>query len=529
MKNNLIKLYGLFSIGFLSLALFSCRVKAGLDINAIIYPINQDIQGESSIENSQFQLLYKSGKRVFSFKNPNIGSFKYKTLGIELFDDIKIYADSGVYFVPITELNGKEIFVKGVFGIKGKNIEINGIKIDGLNKADIGIFVAPLSENCRISNCEIKNLTTESGNSAFGVFIANNTKNITITDNYIHHIRDIYKVSQPVRAIQVGKARNITIERNVIDNLSSKERSADVDGIHVQAGSDVYFSGASGVIRNNIFNNTRKRAIKLHTNDFEVSSNIIRSANETEYCVYSAISVFGANCKVIDNDIELKRGLVGISLSGSNGKSSYNTISNNRIFIDTLFKFDRLSNWGSQSDTVQIGIDIIAGAHDNIIKDNTIFCPTIGIKLGESHQNLVSNNTMLKTRFPLWIQNSTNIKLDANLYINGQNNIPTEFKETIINSKNIETTKNKQAHSRQEQARLKSYEWHNEVIKEENILSKNYNQTLKNSANHKPIKVYFPEANQIFNSMSEFKEYFSKKQTSYIQNKVYYIINTNHL
>jgi parallel beta-helix repeat protein len=491
---------------FISFFLFltACSSQKSLSDN-VDFPISLDTEGGAILENATFQTLYKSGKRVFYFRNPTKDKFVYKTFGIELFDGITIKTDANVWFEPIVKSNGKPVYVKGLFGIKGNNVVLNQVNIDGRQKACLGIAIS--GNQSVVQNSEIKNLSTEGGNPAFGIQVFHGSQNVRIVDNYIHSIKDVHTPSQPIRAVQVGKVLNINVENNVIDNLSSQFRAADIDAIHVQAGTDTDFGDASGSIKNNLFYNTQKRAIKIHANDFEVTGNIIRSVDETEYAVYAAISIFGRNTKVLDNDIQLTRGLIGISLAGHQGKSSFNLIANNRILIDTVSKFYGLSQWGSLSDTAQIGIDIISGAHDNTVRDNYISTPTTGIKLGESHKNSVSNNLITKSRFPIWLQNSSDIRLENNAYLDNKNEWQSDFTERRINCQNI-TSKKASVNERGIKEKIdKQTRQSQSVLKEETAVPRSYNAVQTINPPKRKVKIYIPSSQKVFNSEESFQKY----------------------
>ncbi|CAH0345159.1 glycosyl hydrolase family 28-related protein [Bacillus sp. CECT 9360] len=210
--------------------------------------------------------------------------------------------------------------------LKGSNIKISNLTIDGIDKVLTGIYISMGSENILIQNTTIQNFSTSNPKLhnhpiPSGVRIFGNTKNITIDRSTIKNIysrvpvkssgnhyvaRGVfimpYSVSKPEKAPE-----NIVIQDSLFDGIGPKD---DGDGINVQN----FKQKVTLTIKNNKFENNHKRAIKIQDPGAVITGNtIINSFNGNNHYqtyaetnthdMFSAISVYASDILIEDNTI----------------------------------------------------------------------------------------------------------------------------------------------------------------------------------------------------------------------------------
>lgn len=247
---------------------------------------------------------------------------------------VSIIADHGAI------LKGDVTGMDTVLSVSGTNLTIDGLTVDGNNKANRGIRLLANSSHITFKNCEVKNVTQTTGvtGQAVGIWFNGGLTHCTIQDCYVHHISG--PVNGIARGILINKAStgegdstDILVTRNRVEEISPV---GDGDGIVVQ---DIWVStdglsftgrGAFVKIMNNTFNRCFKRGIKIQSPGCIVTGNIVIMPDEIVN--YSGISLYAPNTICSDNQIYLVDSQHGIELGSSTGPLVDNvSIINNQI------------------------------------------------------------------------------------------------------------------------------------------------------------------------------------------------------
>ncbi len=247
-----------------------------------------------------------------------------------------IYFPPGVYAIteelPIhsgTEIEGNDAIIQASSGlltilhIKGDNVRVTGLTINGNRSSLRGITIAEGSHNVDISDCIIKNFTQPKNQewsrmTVSGIRIAGDTKNISIDHSAIQNVTARNPVKgwghliargiliSPLNK-QQAETNNITISGSSFTNIGPKD---DGDGIVVQG----FKNHVQLKIINNTFSANHKRAIKIQspgvlvkgntiTNNF-YKNNFYTTYQETKtYDMWAAISVYADDTIIEQNTI----------------------------------------------------------------------------------------------------------------------------------------------------------------------------------------------------------------------------------
>jgi hypothetical protein len=254
--------------------------------------------------------------------------------------------------------------------VRGEGIRIEGISIDGANKAARALSVFRNSRNISIINTHVSNVFNNGQALVVaGIKIYGDTSDILIDGCTVSNVSttvngvigDSHGASRgimitPFRGGGEGDSVNVTVQNNVISDIGPRE---DGDGIVVA--SDGADQGAVvATIQNNQFNNCAKRAIKIHGGRVIVRENTInnhfpgRNADWTDG-MYSAISVYGSNVSILDNLIRGTSYFRPIDIEGRDLRNI--AVNNNRITVgenSTVLPFRGVINFHGTYDTVEV-------------------------------------------------------------------------------------------------------------------------------------------------------------------------------
>ncbi|GAA3413232.1 right-handed parallel beta-helix repeat-containing protein [Paenibacillus hodogayensis] len=297
--------------------------------------------------------------------------------------------------------------------IYGNNTTITGIRFDGNNAVNRVLAIQPGSSHTSILHSIVENASQPNdSNSPYykqivvGVMIYGNTEYITIDHSTIRNISALHGNGSAIsRGVYVtvtynsneALGRYVAITNNHIHHISPAD---DADGIFYQIGDWLTTNNydVHGLIYNNTFDNTAKRAVKLQANGITVDSNtIINSYRNNNYYLianngvlasdmYSGISVYGNNTTVTNNTIAgIGSYYAGIELSAS-GVIHNTTIANNSVSNDVYsnvngtsgIRIGYVSNFTISSNKVNHFINSIwtwQNADSGLIADNQITAP----------------------------------------------------------------------------------------------------------------------------------------------------------
>jgi len=300
--------------------------------------------------------------------------------------------------------------------INGKNIVLKNFKINGDDIAKIGIQIEESSMDISLNNIEIFNIKDLiKSNWVYGINIsANGCKNITIDGCYIHDIATLPNgiigdsegmdkgiIISNTSSNQSESSQYITIKNSRFERVGSSEDGSAIAVYGFKASSEDMITCEFYIsIINNSFNYCGKSFIKImpcsyvsiENNDFINPYDI-----ETE-SMYSAISVYGSHCKIINNKIQGGYSIMGIEISASGV--------NDTILDDIVIKSNSMSFFKPNNkiqDTVTKGIGILgSGNISNIdIQNNIISGQMYGIVQSNDrvkNLNLMNNSIINGTK-----------------------------------------------------------------------------------------------------------------------------------
>lgn len=203
-----------------------------------------------------------------------------------------------------------------VVNAQGKNITIDGLKINCNQHACTGILINTNSEKVNIVNNEIYNSFGGTTKAVYGIFTsAIGCSDINIQNNTVHDINsnddktigardggwakgiivDLYDVIEERPNEDSIISTNITIENNTIENIQD---SSDADGIYIEG----YKCSKKNHVKviNNYFKNCGKRFIKvLNVGDINITGNY--GINTKVVDMHSFISLYTGNSTVKGN------------------------------------------------------------------------------------------------------------------------------------------------------------------------------------------------------------------------------------
>lgn len=248
----------------------------------------------------------------------------------------KIYFPEGEYKITKelhigdhTEIDGKNASIKAasdmltVFKIKGRNISIDNITINGNYLSLRGMTIANGSSDIEITNSRIHNFTQPDDPelnrlTVSAIRIEGGTKHITLDKNKIQNVM----AKNPVkgwdhliaRGILISPAnakqktsKHIKISNSTFTKIGPKD---DGDGIVIQG----FEEPVHAQILNNTFHYNYKRAIKIQSpgvlikenkiyNGFDENNYYTTYSSNRKYDMWAAISVYADNTTIENNKI----------------------------------------------------------------------------------------------------------------------------------------------------------------------------------------------------------------------------------
>lgn len=253
-------------------------------------------------------------------------SGSYHVSGLTISNDVVLRGEKGAVLQGTDK--GKPVLFLG-----NGNISLKNIIVDGANMANVGIFIFSYNNNILIDSCEIKNVMGDDQNGGYGIQVNRNEQMVRILNSVVHDIdgpEDNITGNRvgANRGIFINNVNSVLVEKCTFENIKGFE---DGDCIHCYRW-DKKVARAI-IIRNNVFKNVYKRAVKVQVNNVAIIDNVIESNNTSDFN-YAAISYFGNNGLIADNKITLSKTVYGIELNGCKNI----TVENNQISI-TAFKY----------------------------------------------------------------------------------------------------------------------------------------------------------------------------------------------
>lgn len=323
---------------------------------------------------------------VHLIDNPNfelIGDGEYK-----LINDITL--ESTLSIPDNTKIKGfGKIITSNFDGVlinaQGKNITIDGLKIDCNNKSCTGILVNTNSEKVNVINNEIYNSYGKTTNAVYGIFIsAIGCNDINIKNNFVHDIIsnadehignrdggwakgiivDLYDVINERPSSDTTISTNITIDNNTIINIQD---FSDGDGIYIEG----YRCSKNSYMKviNNFLKKCGKRFIKvLNAGGVDIIGNY--GINEDSTTMHSFISIYTGNVFIKDNTMKVLDGFAtryGVEIGY---QAKYEDIFVNDILIEDN-KFDIGVAMGHGSVIARPDYD---GKLNNVTIKNNLLC-----------------------------------------------------------------------------------------------------------------------------------------------------------
>ena len=210
-----------------------------------------------------------------------------------------------------------------VIEVNGSYISFDSVTFNFNENNNYGINIKSGSKTVTFSDCNVKDLKEVVGNGVVtcGVRVETGCAGVKIKRTEFKNITPIENGSVgdtagAARAILIGKVDNCVIDNCDFTDIRGFE---DGDCIHVQTSLVDNSWGFSDVsIINNRFHNIYKRAVKLQCSGGYIYNNKITSLSVNSLCTFAAISIFGQNSKVLDNEINMLRATCVIELGSIN-------------------------------------------------------------------------------------------------------------------------------------------------------------------------------------------------------------------
>lgn len=289
------------------------------------------------------------------------------------------------------------------FDVRGSNITINGLKIDGGFKLIRGIGIHSHSYNIKILNSVVQNITQSKDpkSSAYtatvsGILIYSGTSDITIDNTVIRNI-SAFNADPVARGIMIYAeddlpyAQRVKITNNYISNIKPRD---DADGIYFDMPEKDAVSAGS-IVHNNTITHVAKRGIKISVQGVTVSNNHITNVylNNNKYIypkwdavpqdMFAGISVYASNVVVKGNIID------GVGSYYAGIEADFEDLRNISIYDNTI------SN-GAQADIkntngIRLGSIISFKVHSNKITNmqTGIFSPVTDTQIGSIKTNTI--------------------------------------------------------------------------------------------------------------------------------------------
>ncbi|MBC8062341.1 MAG: right-handed parallel beta-helix repeat-containing protein [Clostridiaceae bacterium] len=278
--------------------------------------------------------------------------------------------------------------------LTGKNLILKNFKVNGNEIAKIGIQIEEGSSDVTLNNIEVFNIKDlKKSNWVYGINIsASGCKNITIDGCYIHDIatlpNGITGDSKGMdKGIMIGETSSkftessqyINILNCKFERVGSLEDGSAIAIYGFKANSeDMNTCNFHVTIKNNYFNYCHKSFIKIMPCSYVSIENndFVNPYNSVKESMFSAISVYGSHCEIINNKVHGGYSILGIELSVSGEDDTtlqdVNIKGNNMVFKKSDNKI---------KNTVTKGIGLLGiGDISNIdIQDNTISGQMYGI------------------------------------------------------------------------------------------------------------------------------------------------------
>jgi len=250
-----------------------------------------------------------------------------------------VFVPDGVYLIQTitvksnTTLTGSAAavfksssFYRPLISIKGNDISLSNLTVEGDNKANCGISIVGPSADINLNSVSVQNISqpTNSAHSLYyyapvGIHIEGDNTHVLLDGVTIRNVWALntsgpawpHKVARGILISNFsyqGITKDVTIQNSLIDKVGPKD---DGDGIVVQNFTqDVVLK-----ILNNTFNHCHKRAIKIQSPGVTISGNKINNpfsgnnpydtyaGSPSDYDMFSAISVYANNVSVTNNEV----------------------------------------------------------------------------------------------------------------------------------------------------------------------------------------------------------------------------------
>ncbi len=319
-----------------------------------------------------------------------------------------VYSVSSLTFHGNLKLSGARAVLRAnsiqpsLVVLKGSDITLDGLTLDGANKAVQVLTVGAGSKNVAVQNCTIENAAQPQDvnnplqdATPVGLRIEGDALNITVDSCHIGNIYAIHKTKywkhKVARGILIspshsnqGVSRQIKIANSSFYAIGPKD---DGDGIVIQG----WHEQADLQILGNRFDRNYKRAIKIQTPGALIQGNQIHnpfSGNHaydtypggSDYDMYAAISVYADNVTIDHNQIDG----VGSYSAAVDIAASGVTITRNRIANGAKSKLQAAD---------LIRVSSMSTLHDLVITDNELHNGRFAINLVAPVQNIeIKNN-----------------------------------------------------------------------------------------------------------------------------------------
>ncbi|MFC5446813.1 stalk domain-containing protein [Paenibacillus aestuarii] len=349
------------------------------------------------------------------------------------------------------QANHEAEFGNSLFMLKGDNIRISRLRLDGNYSVLNIVIVQSGSTNIQIDNSSLLNASQSDNPSrddyreiVTGISVYGNTDQISIEHNDIQNIKAVHlnQGSLVARGIYLTEnkagwhekaAKHVSIANNYIHDIGPAD---DGDGIYYEdpslernAAEDTYSK-----IQNNRFENCAKRAIKINAQGIEVTGNeIINNYLNNNYYfgnnkgelapdMYAGISIYADNNKVTDNVLQGKGSFyaaieVTAERTVNNVLIKNNTVkmgANSNLGGKTAIRIGRVNDFTVSSNVIEngeIGIWMWQSASNGVISGNKISMPSGGginldsyLPNSEKENVKVSDNSIQAKQYDVYHQ-----------------------------------------------------------------------------------------------------------------------------
>jgi hypothetical protein len=285
--------------------------------------------------------------------------------------------------------NGSTIKMTGLdhatemIGVKGSNVEIDRLIIDGNNLCKWGVTLYDNVSNIKITKSTVKNIS-QGGSYATdlvaGVMIKTGVVGVLLDSNIVSNIR-AKNAPAVSRGIMVSSwngtiAKNVTISNNTITDIYPKD---DGDGIYFDSGTVSTNSNVNG----NTFERCAKRGIKISSPGVNISKNHVIN------------SFLGNNQYLSDDPVPGIDMYAGISVYANDVTVDGNT-------IDGIGSF-----YGGIEVSAQLTVERIKILNNTVIMGpNANLSGTSGIRIGDIVNFEIRGNKIVRANNGIWIWQS---------------------------------------------------------------------------------------------------------------------------